>query len=92
MIEIQQLLAAYLNYGAFGSTPSGLTLTQAGNDFCGTNAATILSDGNTLNNFNQGGDNLAFPAVYTNSSPYFINVSQPQLAKSIANYVFWNAW
>jgi hypothetical protein len=55
---MQQLLAAYMNTAAFGSSPTGLTLTQAGIDFCSSNAAAILNDAGILGNFNQSGDNL----------------------------------
>ncbi len=88
MILAQQLLAAILNNAAFGSTPSGVTLAQAGIDYCGTNAATILNDANLLNTFNNSGDTLTIPPSTPGSQ--YVNISQPTTAKSVADYVDWD--
>ncbi len=57
----QQLLAAILNFEAFGSNPPNNQLSDARINFCGSNATAILNSASQLDAFNSGGDNLTSP-------------------------------
>ncbi len=86
---MQQLLAAILNNAADGSTPSGVTLTQAGIDFCTGSASTILSDAGLLNTFNNSGDNIAFPPGTPGLSLQNISIGG-KAAKALSDFAFWD--
>jgi len=86
---MQQLIAGILNNAADGSTPSGITLAQAGKDFCTGSAATILNDVGILDNFNNSGDNIAFPVNTPGLSLQNISVGGT-VAKGLSDFVFWD--
>ncbi len=86
---MQQLLAAILNNAADGSTPTNVTLAQAGIDFCTGSAATILADAGFLGTFNNSGDNIAFPPGTPGLSLQNISIGG-KTAKALSDFVFWN--
>lgn len=79
---LQQLLAAKLNYAAFGSTPTGaFTIDQAEAAYCGTDITQIKLALAAMGAFNESGDSGVFtPGASANG----------KLAKSLANIAFWD--
>jgi len=78
---LQQLLAAEMNFSAFGSSPSAGSFASWEAAFCGTNETAIQTAVGQADSFNQSGDNGQFtPGV----------AADAQYAKSIANYLFWD--
>ena len=80
---LQQLLAAELNYSAFGTTPSGgfATIESWENAYCGTNQNAINAAQQAAGSFNSQGDNSTFtPGTSADSKN----------ARAIANYVTWD--
>ncbi|TLY21388.1 MAG: hypothetical protein E6K68_06280 [Nitrospirae bacterium] len=81
----QQLLAAILNVGAFGTSDGGLIATAKSN-YCGTNRDAILASASALNAFNQSGDSLT-PSP---APPGFPGKADPRGAQSIAIKALWD--
>jgi hypothetical protein len=80
---LQQLLAAELNYSAFGSTPAGGFATIQGweNAYCGTNESAINSAQQAAGSFNSQGDSGTFTPGTS---------ADAKNARTIANYVTWD--
>jgi hypothetical protein len=77
---LQQLLAAELNFSAFGSG-SWATIQGWENAYCGTNQGAIGNAQSGAASFNSQGDSSTFTPGTSANSKY---------AREIANYVFWD--
>jgi len=80
---IQQLLAAELNYSAFGSTPAGgfATIQSWENAYCGSAQNAINKAQQAAAAFNESGDSGAFTPGTS---------ADAKKARTIANKVFWD--
>ena len=80
---LQQLLAAELNYSAFGTVPSGGVGTFAAWEaaYCGTNTKAIKTAQSQAASFNEAGDSGTFTPGMSANSKY---------AREIANIPFWD--
>jgi hypothetical protein len=64
---LQQLLAAILNNAAFGSSPSGMSITAAKAAYCGIDETLIEQAQTAMAQFNESGDDGLFtPGVSAN--------------------------
>lgn len=77
---LQQLLAAELNFSAFGSG-SWATMQAWEAAYCGTNQGSINNAQSAAASFNSQGDSSTFTPGTSANSKY---------ARAIADYVFWN--
>ena len=80
---LQQLLAAELNYSAFGSAPAGgfATIQNWENAYCGTNQNAINQAQQAAGAFNSQGDSSTFtPGTSADSKN----------ARAVANYTTWD--
>ncbi|HEX8943762.1 MAG TPA: hypothetical protein VF785_11550, partial [Gemmatimonadaceae bacterium] len=74
-------LAAILNNAAFGSSPTGMSITAAKAAYCGTDETLIKNAMTAMAQFNESGDNGLFtPGVSANGKQ----------AKTDANLGFWD--
>ena len=81
---LQQLLAAELNYAAFGTLPAGgiATINNWETAFCTGNLNAVKNAQQAAASFNTAGDsNLFTPGTSANSKE----------ARAIANYVYWDS-
>ena len=78
---LQQLLAAELNFSAFGSSPSPITTAQAEAAFCGTDINAIKAAQVAMGAFNESGDSGAFTPGAS---------ATPKISKDIANIAYWD--
>jgi hypothetical protein len=65
MILAQQLVAAILNYEAFGTPVPNNLITAGNNAFAGTDKAEMLRVASLLGAYNERGDNLPLPPGMT---------------------------
>jgi hypothetical protein len=78
---LQQLLAAELNYSAFGSTPPTMTTAAAEAAFCGSDIEAIKAAQIAMASFNESGDSGAFTPGAS---------AEPKASKAIANIPYWD--
>jgi hypothetical protein len=81
---LQQLLAAMLNNEAFGSSPGLGALGDARAAFCAEDVDQILMFAGLLDEFNNSGDDLPFPAGFEAGR------ADPKDARDVADIPFWD--
>lgn len=79
---LQQLLAAELNYSAFGSLPS-MSFADAEAALCGTDITAINNAASIMAAFNESGDSGAFTPGMS---------ADAKNARAIADLAFWDVW
>jgi hypothetical protein len=78
---LQQLLAAELNFSAFGSVPPTMSTAAAEAAFCGNDIDAIKAAQIAMASFNESGDSGAFTPGAS---------AMPKESKAIANLLYWD--